>query len=252
MTSVSQLSFCEVKSCMFVRNKLEYIYLTRQLFHWRKKAIQYCGCQIYNGLKLKNVLKDFFITNTWLFTSQDINWSSGVVESACEILQHIYQLFGLSFWRHPYTAEDLLVKKWCNHKFLQICSDEETNLSTDGLRVNTFSANFHFWVNYSFESFSGLGDLICFLLQWDTYVIWCFHANLNVTAYPHLTDLLITTTAFFGWWDVAMATIRLVCSPASTFPQQQKWTHHRNSFQLGWLEGFENIFSQHREWISRI
>ncbi len=24
------------------------------------------------------------------------------------------QLFGLSFWRHPFTAEDSLVSKWCN------------------------------------------------------------------------------------------------------------------------------------------
>ncbi len=36
------------------------------------------------------------------------------------------QLFGLSFWRHPFTAEDPLVKNVCNAKFLQICSDEET------------------------------------------------------------------------------------------------------------------------------
>ncbi len=33
------------------------------------------------------------------------------------------QLFGLSFWRHPFTAEDPLVSKWCNATFLQICSD---------------------------------------------------------------------------------------------------------------------------------
>ncbi len=31
-----------------------------------------------------------------------------------------YQLFGLSFWRHPFTAEDPLVSKWCNATFLQI------------------------------------------------------------------------------------------------------------------------------------
>ncbi len=42
----------------------------------------------------------------------------------------IEQLFGLSFWRHPFTAEDPLVSKWCKDTFLQICSDEETNSST--------------------------------------------------------------------------------------------------------------------------
>ncbi len=36
----------------------------------------------------------------------------------------------LSFWRHPFTADDQLVFKWCIATFLQICSDEETNVST--------------------------------------------------------------------------------------------------------------------------
>ncbi len=35
-----------------------------------------------------------------------------------------YALFGLSFWWHPFTAEDPLVSKWCNAKFIQICPDE--------------------------------------------------------------------------------------------------------------------------------
>ncbi len=33
-----------------------------------------------------------------------------------------YQLFGLLFCRHPFTAEDLLVSKWWNAEILQICS----------------------------------------------------------------------------------------------------------------------------------
>ncbi len=32
--------------------------------------------------------------------------------------------------RHPFTAEDPLVRKLCNATFPQICSDEETNSST--------------------------------------------------------------------------------------------------------------------------
>ncbi len=31
-----------------------------------------------------------------------------------------YQLFGLSFWRHPFTAEDPLLSKLCNAKYLQL------------------------------------------------------------------------------------------------------------------------------------
>ncbi len=67
-----------------------------------------------------------FPSNTQLFMSQDVNWWTGVVW----IIVMFYQLFGLSFWRHPFTAEDPLVSKWCNATFLQICSDEETNSST--------------------------------------------------------------------------------------------------------------------------
>ncbi len=46
------------------------------------------------------------------------------------IIVMFYQLFGLSFWRHPFTAEDPLVSKWFNATFLLICSHEETNSST--------------------------------------------------------------------------------------------------------------------------
>ncbi len=36
------------------------------------------------------------------------------------IIVMFYQLFGLSFWRHPFTEEDSLVSKWWNS--LDICS----------------------------------------------------------------------------------------------------------------------------------
>ncbi len=42
----------------------------------------------------------------------------------------LYKLFGLSFWRHPFTAEDPLVNKWCNAIFfVQISFNEEINPS---------------------------------------------------------------------------------------------------------------------------
>ncbi len=43
------------------------------------------------------------------------------------IIVMFYQLFGLSFWRHPFTVEDRLKSKLRNAKFLQICSYEKTN-----------------------------------------------------------------------------------------------------------------------------
>ncbi len=41
------------------------------------------------------------------FTSEDVKWWTGVMWIACELINKLfYQLFGLSFWRHPFTAED--------------------------------------------------------------------------------------------------------------------------------------------------
>ncbi len=60
-------------------------------------------------------------------------------------------MFGLSFWRHPFTAEDPLVIQWCNVKILQICSHEKNKLIyiLDGLRVSKYIfIKFNFWVNY--------------------------------------------------------------------------------------------------------
>ncbi len=53
------------------------------------------------------------------------------------VIVMFYQLFGLSFWRHPFTAEDPLVSKWCSAK-LWI---NKLIYILDGLRVNTFPAN---------------------------------------------------------------------------------------------------------------
>ncbi len=74
---------------------------------------------------VKNALMmDLFLTNMQLFKMliDGLEW--------CRLLWCFYQLFGLSFWRHPFTAEHPLMSKWCNAQFLQNCSDEETNSST--------------------------------------------------------------------------------------------------------------------------
>ncbi len=60
---------------------------------------------------------EFISTKIQHFSSQDINWSTEFVMIICGLLWCFYQLFGLSFWRHPFTAEDTLVSKWCNAKF---------------------------------------------------------------------------------------------------------------------------------------
>ncbi len=62
-------------------------------------------------------------------------------------------LFGLSFSRHPFTAENPLVSKLCNVTFLQICSDKQTNSSTSWMAWGWahFQQIFIFWMNFSFK-----------------------------------------------------------------------------------------------------
>ncbi len=125
---------------------------TRWLFHWRKR---YYGLGILaksDGLNKNVLVMDLFLINAQLSSSQDVNWWTGVVWITCGLLWCFYQLFGLSFWRHPFTADDPLLSKWWNASFLQIWWRNTLIHILDGLRVSTFSANFHFWVNFIFNT----------------------------------------------------------------------------------------------------
>ncbi len=82
-------------------------------------------------------------------------------------------MFRLSFWRHPFTAEDTLANKSINAKFLQICSDKETNSShfLDGPRVDNV-----FLGEYSFNLTS----------IWASQMIYSRLQNSNVCAALHI------------------------------------------------------------------
>ncbi len=54
----------------------------------------------------------------------------------CGLLWCLNQLFGLPFWRHPFTPEDPLVNKLCIARFFH--EETTSSISLDGLRVNTF------------------------------------------------------------------------------------------------------------------
>ncbi len=101
--------------------------------------------------EVKNILMMYCFLQTQLLASQFINWWTGVVWITCGLLWCFYQLFGLSFWRHPFTAEDPLLRQWCNATFLQIWWRNKLIYISDGLKVSTFSAIFHFCVNYPFK-----------------------------------------------------------------------------------------------------
>ncbi len=83
--------------------------------------------------------------------SPDINWWTGVVWITCGLLWCFYQLFGLSFWRHPFTAEHPLLRQWCSDTFLQIWWRNKLIYILDSLWMSRFSAHFHIWLNYSFK-----------------------------------------------------------------------------------------------------
>ncbi len=64
----------------------------------------------------------------------------------CGLLWCFYQLFRLSFWRHPFTAEHPLLRHWCNDTFLQIWWRNKLISISDG------------YLNYSFKC--GLGPCL--------------------------------------------------------------------------------------------
>ncbi len=59
-------------------------------------------------------MMDLFLTNSSfaLHKTDGLEWC-GLLVDYCDVFFN--QLFGLSFWRHPFTAEDPLVSKWKWH-----------------------------------------------------------------------------------------------------------------------------------------
>ncbi len=58
-------------------------------------------------------------------------------------------LFEVSFWRHPFTAEDKLVSEWCNitvNVSKSVPMKKQTHLQT---------TNLYLWANYSFNEICG-------------------------------------------------------------------------------------------------
>ncbi len=107
----------------------------------------------YFNLKQRFEVKNILMLDLFqLLSSPDVNWWTGVVWITCGLLWCFYQLFGLSFWRHPFTAEHPLLRHWCRDTFLQTWWRNKLIYISDGLRVSTFSAHVHFWVNYSFKA----------------------------------------------------------------------------------------------------
>ncbi len=98
----------------------------------------------YYGLWTQILVKNFLMMDLFqLLSSPDVNWWTGVLWITCVEYNGVelwcfYQLFGLSFWWHPFTAEHPLWSKWCNATFLQIWWKYKL-IILDGLRVRKCS-----------------------------------------------------------------------------------------------------------------
>ncbi len=80
---------------------------------------------------------------TQLFPSQDVNWWTGVVWVTCGLFHWFYQSFGLDS-----DGTHSLQRIHCDgmlHFYKSVKMKKQTH------KTNTFWANVHFWVKYSFK-----------------------------------------------------------------------------------------------------
>ncbi len=84
----------------------------------------------------------------WICFLQICSFSIHMMDwSGVDYLWCVYQLFGLSFWWHPFTADDPLLT-WYIYPNLFTYRNELIYILND-LTVSSFSA--HFWLHYSFD-----------------------------------------------------------------------------------------------------
>ncbi len=120
------------------------------LYHYRVVVYTHCQhtFQFKQHVKVHVTSDDPFNNGCLLQThsfSLHKTWIDGL--ESCDVLVDyfdVYQLFGLSFWWHPFTAEDPLMSKWCNGTFLQICSISSTHLHFGWLEGKYIFSNFFF------------------------------------------------------------------------------------------------------------
>ncbi len=81
------------------------------------------------------LIDDLYFSNGFVSCKQQLSLRMLTDEWSVWIIVMFYQLFGLSFRRHPFTAEDTLMSKWCNATFLQIWWRNKLISILDGLRI---------------------------------------------------------------------------------------------------------------------
>ncbi len=133
--------------------------LTSKSTHYLFRAVLDCNrclicadaspdnCFTWGSVIMK--FKIILMMDLFLFASQDVYWWTVMVWITCGLLWRFYQLLGLSFWRHPFTAEDPLVRKWCNATFLQNLMKKQTHTWP---QLEDIFYKFSFCVNCSFKN----------------------------------------------------------------------------------------------------
>ncbi len=137
-------------------------------FHWRMSYYRLIFCP--------EVTCDFdekFVIYKQLFISFGVNWWTGVMWITCG--------FVLLFWRHPFTAEDPLVSKWCT---VMLTFSSKTNSSTS-------------WIAWRWVHFK-----IIFFLGWDISLRksmcgW-FNKYLKKNQMTNMWNIYETITECFG------------------------------------------------------
>ncbi len=87
----------------------------------------------------------------------------GLLVDYCDVFN---QLFELSFWRHPFTAEDPLLSKWCNTKLLQIFYNSQWN---ETLPESSSSLDISIWKGFKMckKQQCNFAEMFC-----RTYIIY--------------------------------------------------------------------------------
>ncbi len=173
--------------------------------------------------------------NMQLFTSQDINWWTGVMWVTCGLLWCFYQLFGLSFWRHPFTAEDPLVSKWCNATFLQICSVEETKSFASWMAWG--------WVHFSYCSFISCNK---HTIQEVGLLMLLLHNVVSVIVLSSPRLVLCVLNITFKLFVTCMCRT-LTSTAARSIEPTSRQKHFMAGLAVTWLQpvllqGFSNVF----------
>ncbi len=136
------------------------------------------------------------------------------------------------FWRHPFTAEDPLVSKWCNATFLQICSDEKYKLLDilDGLGWVHFQQTFIFeWtISLRMVALRSYVNHISYLpssMKWLNCLLRASCSKRGVSSVETTHDLNLDKWKHRWWYNIL------------TLHKSRKWSdsHTKGSSGVLWL-----------------